>query len=111
MVPPHSLKLLAQAFFAWKAVLLVFAVLAPGPGYDTSALIALNPGHLRHTELTSWSTLDRLSLNLFRWDSLYFVKSAQRGYIFEQEWAFSWAYSMIIDTLVYRMSRPIVRML
>ncbi|KAF2449451.1 glycosyltransferase family 76 protein, partial [Karstenula rhodostoma CBS 690.94] len=91
---------LIQAFFAWKAVLFVLASLSPGPGYDTSALIALNRSSSRHVDFQSWSILDRVSLNSFRWDALYFIKSAQRGYHYEQEWAFSWAYSLLLKALV-----------
>ena len=109
MAPQNPIKRIALAFFAWKFVLLGVAVLSPGPGYDTSSLIALNPSELRHIEVVSRSLIDRLSLNLFRWDALYFAKSAQRGYVYEQEWAFSWAYSLIIDTFVKRMNDPIMR--
>lgn len=109
MGPPNPLKRLVQAFLSWKVVLLTVAILSPGPGYDTSSLVALNSSGLRHTELASWSLIDRLSLNLFRWDALYFVKSAQRAYVYEQEWAFSWAYSLIIDALVKRMNDPTIQ--
>ncbi|KAL5401694.1 hypothetical protein PMIN03_011302 [Paraphaeosphaeria minitans] len=91
---------LIQTFFAWKAVLFIVAALSPGPGYDTSALIASNPSSSRHVDFHSWSILSRVSLSFFRWDALYFVKSAQRGYHYEQEWAFSWAYSLSLKTLV-----------
>ncbi|OAG12245.1 GPI mannosyltransferase 2 [Paraphaeosphaeria sporulosa] len=91
---------LIQAFFAWKSVLFIVAAFSPGPGYDTSALIASNPTSSRHVDFHSWPVIDRVSLNFFRWDALYFVKSAQRGYHYEQEWAFSWAYSLLLKTLV-----------
>jgi phosphatidylinositol glycan class V len=97
---------LFQAFFAWKSVLFIVAALSPGPGYDTSALIASNPSSSRHVDFQSWSAKDRVSLNSFRWDALYFVKSAQRGYHYEQEWAFSWAYSLLLRTLVKRTNDP-----
>ncbi|KAJ4295336.1 ER membrane glycoprotein subunit of the GPI transamidase complex-like protein [Kalmusia sp. IMI 367209] len=100
MQPRNLSKRLILVFVAWKVLLFAVAALSPGPGYDTSAFIASSPTSLRHTEFKSWSRLDRLSLNLFRWDALYFVKSAQRGYLYEQEWAFSWAYSLLIKTVV-----------
>jgi len=86
-------------FLAWKTVLLLLAAFCPGPGYDTSGLILFNASTHRHVEFLSSSRLDRLTLNLFRWDALYFVKAAQRGYVHEQEWAFSWAYSHILNTV------------
>ena len=107
----NTTRRLVQVFFAWKAVLFLVAVLSPGPGYDTSALIALNPSQLRHAEANKLSIFDRLSLNLLRWDALYFTKSAQRGYLFEQEWAFSRAYSFVVDTLVKRTSELIFQMM
>jgi phosphatidylinositol glycan class V len=88
---------LIPIFIAWKTTLLLLAVLAPGPGYDTSSLILLNSSTDRHVEVQSPSVVDRLTLNTFRWDALYFVKSAQRGYVYEQEWAFSRAYSYIMN--------------
>lgn len=110
MAPRNTTRRLIQAFLAWKAVLLIAAVLSPGPGYDTSALVALNPSQLRHAEVGNWSLINRLSLNLLRWDALYFTKSAQRGYLFEQEWAFSRVHSFVLDTLVKRMSNPIMQL-
>jgi phosphatidylinositol glycan class V len=89
---------LIPIFIAWKTTLLFLAILSPGPGYDTSSLILLNNSTDRHVEVQSSSVVDRLTLNTFRWDALYFVKSAQRGYVHEQEWAFSWAYSYLLNT-------------
>lgn len=86
-------------FFAWKALLLAIAAVSPGPGYDTSGFILSGKDPRRHIDLTSQSLFDRLAINLFRWDSLYFVKAAQRGYVHEQEWAFSWTYSALLRTV------------
>jgi phosphatidylinositol glycan class V len=87
---------LALVFLLWKTLLLTLAAFCPGPGYDTSALILLDPSANRHKNFSQLSWTDRLTLNLFRWDALYFVKAAERGKIHEQEWAFSWAYSKLL---------------
>jgi phosphatidylinositol glycan class V len=87
---------LVVVFCLWKTLLLTLAAFCPGPGYDTSALILLHPSANRHNNFSQLSLTDRLTLNLFRWDALYFVKAAERGKIHEQEWAFSWAYSKLL---------------
>lgn len=76
----HPYRTLTAVFVAWKAVLLAVAAGSQvGPTYDTSSSLlapddgAAGPGLV--TRLTSW-------------DAIYFVRSAQRGYVFEQEWAF-----------------------
>ena len=84
-------KVILIVFFTWKLILFTTAALAPGPGYDTSALILSNPSLHRHAGFERQSFLERLSLKLFRWDALYFVTAAQRGQVYEQEWAFSWS--------------------
>lgn len=89
-------KQLMLIFCAWKSLLLLLAASCPGPGYDTSALILLDPSSHRHQNINSLPRYDRLILNLFRWDAFYFVKAAERGHIYEQEWAFSWAYAKLL---------------
>ncbi|KAF1998305.1 glycosyltransferase family 76 protein [Amniculicola lignicola CBS 123094] len=84
------------AFAAWKAILLLLAAFVPGPGYDSSALILVTSSQSRHVDFQSFPVKDRLALSLFRWDALYFVKSAERDYIYEQEWAFSWAFARLL---------------
>ncbi|KAF1911206.1 GPI mannosyltransferase 2 [Ampelomyces quisqualis] len=90
------LKTLVLVFVLWKVLLLTLAAFCPGPGYDTSALILMDPSVDRHESFLKSSRPDRLTLNLFRWDALYFVEGAQRGKTHEQEWAFSWAYSWLL---------------
>ncbi|KAF2261594.1 GPI mannosyltransferas-like protein 2 [Lojkania enalia] len=93
----NPFRSLAAIFLAWKAVLFLLAALCPGPGYDTSAHILFSQSQHRATEFQALSPPNRLILNLFRWDALYFVNVAQRGYVYEQEWAFSWAYTRILN--------------
>ncbi|KAI1077271.1 GPI mannosyltransferase 2 [Whalleya microplaca] len=74
---------LIAAFIAWKSVLLAIAIGANvGPAYDTSSTL-LSPDIVSSNE----SALD-LATRLTRWDSIYFVQTSRRGYVFEQEWAF-----------------------
>jgi phosphatidylinositol glycan class V len=103
---PHHLEMtsvyalrarqLFVVFCAWKALLLSVAAFSPGPGYDTSALILVDASNRRHANHLTSSRPSRLGLNLFRWDALYFVKAAERGIVYEQEWAFSPTYSRLL---------------
>jgi GPI mannosyltransferase 2 len=90
---------LITIFVVWKSILLLLATLSPSPGYDTSGYILFNNGSSHEKSHVSLSVIQRLALIHLRWDALYFIKAAQRGYIYEQEWAFSRAYSLILGTL------------
>jgi len=90
---------LVIVFLTWKILLLILALLSPGLGYDTSTDLLLqsraaNSDHnlLGHAE-------HRLSSKLVRWDAIYFVSIAEDGYIYEQQWAFSWALTTLIRTI------------
>ena len=91
---------LTGVFLAWKLVLLFLAAASPGPGYDTSSLIVLarhvEPGQ-RQAFFDALGVVDRLALRLFRWDALYFVGVADRGFAHEQEWAFSGVYAQLLS--------------
>ncbi|UPX15343.1 ER membrane glycoprotein subunit of the GPI transamidase complex-like protein [Ascochyta rabiei] len=88
---------LVLVFCTWKTLLFLLTAFCPGPGYDTSALILTDASTHRYANLESSSRLDHLVLNLFRWDALYFVKAAERGLMFEQQWAFSPAFSQLLS--------------
>lgn len=75
-------------FSAWKLVLLGLALLTPSPPYDTSTSLILGSSQTG----SGWSLLVRLCKKLTRWDAIYFVKVAERGYVNEQEWAFGWGF-------------------
>ncbi|CAI7664842.1 unnamed protein product [Penicillium manginii] len=79
---------LTVAFALWKALLFLVIVACPGPGYDTSTTLLTN----EHSGLApdSSTTALPLSFKFARWDAIYFVHSAEHGYVFEQEWAFSY---------------------
>ncbi|PVI04131.1 glycosyltransferase family 76 protein [Periconia macrospinosa] len=99
-----SWKVLLGSIVLWKCLLLAVAALAPGPGYDTSALILANPELNRYEKFENSTILGNSALKLFRWDALYFVEAAKRNKVYEQEWAFSWAYSHILRRATERKS-------
>lgn len=86
-----------MAFWAWKGVLLAIAAGSQvGPSYDTSSsLLTPYPDHQRGSFLGQ-----SLATRLTSWDAIYFVKAAQRGYLFEQEWAFGYALPTCLAFLV-----------
>jgi len=75
-------RTIPKAFLFWKLLLLAIALLAPAP-YDTSTSLILPP---------PTTFLQLLLQKLTRWDAIYFVKAAQRGYANEQEWAFGYGF-------------------
>jgi len=91
----HPLRALVKSFIAWKILLLLIAACSPGPGYDTSTSLALS-GSRPHAEAELPPLLHGLVSKLMRWDAIYFVKVANRGYLFEQEWAFGWGFTRVI---------------
>ncbi|KAG8157562.1 hypothetical protein KVR01_012604 [Diaporthe batatas] len=87
---------LTAAFLSWKAVLLAIAAAASrvGPAYDTSASLLVPHG--QPTILTRLSS----------WDAIYFLRAAERGYLFEQEWAFSSALPNCIALIIRALRIP-----
>lgn len=88
------IKSLLVIFAAWKAVLLLIAVCSPGVGYDTST--SLYHGTQNPQEKFLPAVFSLVSNKLTRWDAIYFTKAANRGYLYEQEWAFGWGMSQLI---------------
>lgn len=78
----------------WKLLLLLIAVLSPGPGYDTSASL-YSPSAAEDRQLPP--AIQYILGKLVRWDAIYFVQTAHRGYVFEQEWAFGWGFSRLVS--------------
>ena len=69
-------------FILWKALLLSIACLSP-TSYDSSTEILF--GHD--------SSIPLVVRKLTRWDAIYFMHIAERGYVYEQEWAFGWLHT------------------
>jgi phosphatidylinositol glycan class V len=100
----------ALVFVAWKTLLLITAYASPGPGYDTSSQLLpfFEPSQIVQDNGASLSTLrrvaHRLTLRLTRWDAVYFASAADRGLVFEQEWAFSPFLAAMTSNLTRRAS-------
>lgn len=76
----NPIRSLTALFVVWKTLLFLVIANCPGPGYDTSTTLLTEADESAHI------------LKFVRWDAIYFVRAAQRGYLFEQEWAFSYGY-------------------
>jgi GPI mannosyltransferase 2 len=77
-------------------LLLLVAVGSPGHGYDTSTSLILPPPSASNEDGPLSPALHYLISKLTRWDAIYFVKVANRGYRFEQEWAWGWGFTRLI---------------
>jgi hypothetical protein len=80
----HPLRTLTFVFVAWKAILLLIALVSPLPGYDTS------------TTLLDWQGAHSLTAKFVRWDAIYFTQIAQSGRIHEQQWAWGVGFPAIL---------------
>ena len=89
----HPIRNLFIFWIGWKLILLLIAACSPGPGYDTSASL-LSPTGTRNRELPN--AFRYLVNKLTKWDAIYFVKVATRGYLFEQEWFLGWGFTRAI---------------
>ncbi|KAJ4414315.1 ER membrane glycoprotein subunit of the GPI transamidase complex-like protein [Gnomoniopsis sp. IMI 355080] len=89
-------RTLTVFFVAWKVLLLAIAAGSQvGPLYDTSSeLLTLS------SEPGAETPVRNLITRLCSWDAIYFIKNAQRGYLFEQEWAFGSALPACISLVI-----------
>ncbi|KAF4205921.1 hypothetical protein CNMCM5878_006475 [Aspergillus fumigatiaffinis] len=73
-------------------------LLCPGPGYDTSTTLRLDRNATNAVGDGPFTASLRLvSTKLTRWDAIYFTEVASRDYIFEQEWAFGYGFTKLIN--------------
>ncbi|KAJ5225568.1 hypothetical protein N7468_006793 [Penicillium chermesinum] len=77
----NPIRSLTLAFLVWKPLVFIAVVACPGSGYDTSTAL-IHHENARLTTSLPWQ------LKFARWDSIYFLHTAENGYVFEQEWAF-----------------------
>lgn len=103
LVRPRTTLLVS--FLAWKSLLFLIAILAPGPGYDTSTFLldgwSLDSGssHVHKGDTKAILSSAWITSRFVRWDAIYFTQTAKRGYVFEQEWAFGWGFSKGLNFL------------
>ena len=97
----RPLLTITLTFIAWKALLGLIAWVSPGIGYDTSSsLLEDFPSSVELADTPS--SLQHFSTKFVRWDAIYFTQIAARQYVFEQEWAFSFAFSKLISLVSQR---------
>ncbi|PSR84336.1 GPI mannosyltransferase 2 [Coniella lustricola] len=106
-------RTLFLAFVLSKAVLVAIAAGSQvGPTYDTStSLLSLSlntnaSSSAIRNAVAGARPDDHLLTRLTSWDAVYFLKAAERGYLFEQEWAFGSALPMCIS-LLHRALTPL----
>ncbi|KAE9976121.1 hypothetical protein BLS_000042 [Venturia inaequalis] len=95
----NKIASLLIVFTAWKVLLLITALLSPGPGYDTSTQLLFRGFGVNSTLPSTTTTGGRLAQKLTRWDAIYFASTAERGYQYEQEWAFGSGFTRAIAYL------------
>ena len=104
----NPIRTLFYVFVIWKLLILFIATLSPGLGYDTSTVLLLGddgpfgpPPATDGGQVQEWLSRGKLRGvdKLVRWDAIYFAKIAERGYLFEQEWAFGWGFTRLIALL------------
>lgn len=97
----NPLLILFGTFVAWKTLIFLIALSSPGVGYDTSTDLLLH-----EADADAFSSINtgphRVRSSVFklvRWDAIYYTHLAERGHVFEQEWAFGIGLSSAISVL------------
>jgi phosphatidylinositol glycan class V len=93
-------------FVAWKSLIALIVLAAPGVGYDTStSLLSALPGN-GHVVSNEPEPMPRSWLKFVRWDAIYFTHMSEQGHVFEQEWAFGIGLSTLISWTARCMMAP-----
>lgn len=97
----HGVHPLVPLFCLWKFLLFSIVALAPGPGYDTSSTLLLDADAtaVSAAKVQEVATSLPRVLKFVRWDAIYFSQITERGYLFEQEWAFGPGFPSLVDFL------------
>lgn len=104
----HPYRSLVGVYAVWKSLLLAIAVVArlAGPAYDTSADLleaaaaASSTGNGSYLAAASHAIpVGGIVSRFTSWDAIYFVQSARRGYVYEQEWAFGAGLPLVVSTI------------
>jgi len=88
---------LAIYWVCWKTVLLLVALSSPGNGYDTSTAVLFAQYEQEATQSKYTDLVQHALQKLVRWDAVYFTQVAHRGTRFEQEWAFGWGFTRLLN--------------
>ncbi len=76
-------------------------IASPGNGYDTSTTLLLDShapkGILTQLEPPPRTFHEWFASKIVRWDAIYSVSIAKRGYIYEQEWFFGWGFTKLVS--------------
>lgn len=96
--PWQAARFLLVFFCLWKFILLFIVALAPGPGYDTSTSLLVDAETRDISTANVGEVPDTLAwvLKLVRWDAIYYSHIVQRGYVFEQEYAFASGFPSLV---------------
>lgn len=96
----HPRTSLLALYTSWKLLLLCIAFTSPGFGYDTSTTLLHAKPDTSGTEIDlGWTPRIAGLSKLVRWDSIYYTQIGQRGYLWEQEWAFGWGYTQSLGAI------------
>lgn len=92
--PLADIRSLLLVYAGWKSLLFIGIAFSPGPGYDTSTQILLPS--VSASDPLPIRVISHVLTRLVRWDALYFVKVANRGYLYEQEWAWGSGFTTLV---------------
>ncbi|OAG40822.1 hypothetical protein AYO21_04899 [Fonsecaea monophora] len=93
----HPILTLFVLFVAWKSVIILITLAAPGVGYDTSTSLLDWEDAGQQTISDTPDDMSNWWMKLVRWDAIYYTHLSDQGHVFEQEWAFGIGLSTAIS--------------